>query len=123
MGKNGSGSEVVGLPAEVAVSAGLRYVTGEGPCIRRRRQGRGFVYLTDDGQRVEDLEVRARVEALVIPPAWTDVWICESPDGHIQATGRDARGRKQYIYHPEWERVRNETKFNRMIPFGEALPQ
>ena len=109
-------------PAGSAEAAGLHYVSGEGPCIRRRRHGRGFVYLDADGQRVDDPEVRARIDALVIPPAWTDVWICPSAQGHIQATGRDDQGRKQYLYHSEWERVRNETKFNRMIVFAEALP-
>ncbi len=110
-------------PASSAEQAGLRYITDQIPGLTRRRQGKGFAYLDPSGKHVKDQKTRARIESLVIPPAWTNVWISPRPDGHIQATGRDDRGRKQYIYHPDWERVRNETKFSRMIPFAEALPE
>ncbi len=84
--------------------------------------GKGFVVLDAQGRRVRDLEMLRRVRHLAIPPAWTDVWICPSPDGHVQATGRDARGRKQYRYHPRWREVRDETKYARMLSFARALP-
>ncbi|MFT3775954.1 MAG: DNA topoisomerase IB [Minicystis sp.] len=105
------------LSAEVA---GLVYVDDEGPGIRRRRAGRGMAYLGSDGRPVSPKD-RARIEALRIPPAWTDVWICPLANGHIQATGRDERGRKQYRYHARWRTVRDETKYHRMIAFGHAL--
>ncbi|MEM7788639.1 MAG: DNA topoisomerase IB [Bacteroidota bacterium] len=100
---------------------GLRYVDDTRPGLSRVRRGRGFSYHRPDGERVAD-EVRARIEALAIPPAWDDVWICPAPNGHLQATGRDAKGRKQYRYHPEWEAHRSRLKYDRMVPFGEALP-
>jgi len=100
---------------------GLRYVDDARPGITRARRGRGFSYHHPDGSLVSD-EVRARCEALVIPPAWDDVWICPAPSGHLQATGRDARGRKQYRYHDDWTAHRNRLKFDRMVPFGQALP-
>jgi DNA topoisomerase-1 len=87
------------------------------------RSGRGFRYVDALGRTVRDPAVRARIRALAIPPAWTDVWICPHPDGHVQATGRDARGRKQYRYHRAWGAIRNQTKFERMIEFGLALPR
>lgn len=90
--------------------------------IRRRRAGRGFVYATPDGGRVTDSVELARIRALAIPPAWTDVWICTSANGHIQATGRDAKARKQYRYHARWRAVRDESKFERTVAFGDALP-
>src|SRR3982751_459694 len=93
------------------------------PGLRRRRRGRGFEYLDADGARVDDPETLARINALAIPPAWTDVWICPDPRGHLQATGRDARGRKQYRYHPDWRQERDSTKSARMIEFGRALPR
>jgi DNA topoisomerase-1 len=126
MSPEGDGQAGIGSAAHPEFSArlaGLRYVSDEEPGFRRRRHGRGFVLLDPEGNRVRDPSLRARVAELVIPAAWTDVWICEDPEGHLQVTGRDEKGRKQYIYHPEWERVRNETKFNRMVSFGEALPQ
>ncbi|MBV8199675.1 MAG: DNA topoisomerase IB [Acidobacteria bacterium] len=110
-------------PVLSARLAGLRYVTDEGPGIRRRRQGTGFSYRGPDGQALRDRQQRRRIAALAIPPAWTEVWICPLVNGHLQATGRDARGRKQYRYHPDWRAVRDETKFGRMIAFGEALPR
>jgi DNA topoisomerase I len=92
------------------------------PGIARKRSGTGFSYTGTDGKRITDHKVIARIRALAIPPAYTDVWICPHPNGHIQATGRDARGRKQYRYHPRWREVRDETKFARMLAFSEVLP-
>ena len=109
-------------PYEAAETAGLYYVEEDEPGYTRKRQGRGFTYLDWKGRRVTDARLRKRFEALVIPPAWKNVWICRKRNGHIQATGRDAKGRKQYIYHPEWDALRNLTKFSRMILFGDALP-
>jgi DNA topoisomerase I len=110
-------------PEESAQAAGLRYVSDTQPGIRRQRAGRGFCYRGIDGRPIRDPTVLRRMKALAIPPAWTDIWICPRPDGHMQATGRDARGRKQYRYHPRWRAVRDATKYDRMIAFGEALPQ
>jgi DNA topoisomerase-1 len=98
------------------------YVDDTSPGIRRRRSGKGFAFTTPDGQRLKDARELARIKALGIPPAWTDVWICPSPRGHIQATGRDVRGRKQYRYHTRWREVRDETKYHRMIAFALVLP-
>jgi DNA topoisomerase I len=103
--------------------SGLRYATDTKPGISRRRAGRGFTYRDADGSTIRDPAARARIAALAIPPAWTDVWICPWPNGHIQATGRDARGRKQYRYHAEWRSRRGSDKFERMIEFGRALPR
>jgi DNA topoisomerase-1 len=113
---------IVTDPAASARVAGLRYVADGGPGIRRRRAGRGFVYVGVDGRRVRDPATLARIERLVIPPAWRDVWICSLEHGHLQASGRDARGRKQYRYHARWRAVRDETKYARMVAFGAALP-
>jgi DNA topoisomerase-1 len=110
-------------PAEAAASAGLRYVSDTRPGIRRRRSGTGFTYTGPDGKPLRDRATVERIRKLAIPPAYTDVWICPDPRGHIQATGRDARGRKQYRYHPRWREVRDETKFGRMAAFSEALPR
>jgi DNA topoisomerase I len=109
-------------PAEIAKSAGLRYVSDTDPGIRRKRAGKNFSYIGLDGKPIHDQEVLRRIRSLGIPPAWNNVWICPKPNGHIQANGRDAKGRKQYRYHPHWREVRDETKYNRMIAFGEALP-
>lgn len=109
-------------PREAARSAGLRYSSDAQPGLRRRRAGRGFVYLDPDGATVRDPEIKTRIKALAIPPAWTDVWICRWPNGHIQATGRDARGRKQHRYHARWSEARDESKFDRMVSFAGALP-
>jgi DNA topoisomerase-1 len=103
--------------------AGLRYVTDAAPGIRRQKKGKGFRYLHPDGTHVADEETLARIKSLVIPPAWTDVWICANPKGHLQCTGRDARGRKQSRYHPRWREVRDETKYERMMLFASALPR
>src|SRR5690606_39164237 len=108
-------------PEASAAMAGLRYVSDEEPGIRRKRWGRGFTYISPEGEHISDSSLKERFEKLAIPPAWTDVWICADERGHIQVTGRDDRGRKQYIYHPQWDEVRNQTKFNRMVLFGEAL--
>jgi DNA topoisomerase I len=108
---------------EAAAAAGLRYVNDESPGIRRKRAGGGFTYVGADGKRITDPAVLLRVKHLVIPPAWTDVWICPDPVGHIQATGRDARGRKQYLYHTRWREVRDAAKYERLVAFGEALPR
>jgi DNA topoisomerase-1 len=109
-------------PVQSAALAGLAYVSEAGPGIRRRRAGAGFVYLNGHGP-VRDARTLARIRALVIPPAWRDVWICPRPDGHIQAVGRDARRRKQYRYHARWREVRDETKYTRMLAFARALPR
>jgi DNA topoisomerase-1 len=110
-------------PIESAAQAGLRYVSDEGPGIRRKRAGRAFSYVGPDGQRILDRRVIQRIKSLAIPPAWADVWICKHPDAHLQATGRDARGRKQYRYHPRWREVRDASKYERLAAFGEALPR
>jgi DNA topoisomerase I len=109
-------------PVESARSAGLRYVSDAQAGIRRDMGSLGFVFRGPDGSRITDQSALARIRKLAIPPAWTNVWICTSPKGHLQATGRDAKGRKQYRYHPAWRVVRDETKYDRMIAFAEALP-
>jgi DNA topoisomerase-1 len=114
--------EIVTDPAASAEAAGLRYVSDVRPGIRRKRHSRGFRYVAPDGTQVHDAELLHRIHSLVIPPAWTNVWICPSANGHLQATGRDARGRKQSRYHPRWHEVRDETKYERMMLFGAALP-
>lgn len=106
----------------LASEAGLRYVAEETPGLRRVRRGRGFSYLAPDGSTVNGPD-RERIESLVIPPAWDDVWISPDPAGHILATGYDRAGRKQYVYHPVWEQVRDEAKFERMGEFGRRLPR
>ena len=108
--------------AAAARDAGLRYATDARPGITRRRSGRGFSYRDPDGDLIRDRTVLARIRALAIPPAWTAVWICPWPNGHIQATGRDARGRKQYRYHTRWHDRRGTDKFDRMLTFADALP-
>src|SRR5438309_4374267 len=109
-------------PRESARDAGLRYVTDSRPGIRRIRSGRGFRYVGPDGSAI-DRDHAAWIKRLAIPPAWRDVWICTDRRGHLQATGRDARGRKQYRYHPKWRLLRDGAKFERMVEFGEALPR
>jgi DNA topoisomerase IB len=100
----------------------LRRSDPSSPGYRRRRCGKGFMYLDEDGERITDAEVVARITALVIPPAWRDVWISPDPFGHIQATGLDQRGRKQYLYHPRWRERRDQEKFDEMVAFARALP-
>ncbi|MBA3887183.1 MAG: DNA topoisomerase IB [Acidobacteria bacterium] len=107
---------------EAARAAGLRYTADRRPGIRRVRSRSSFRFLAPDGRAIRDKDEVRRILALVIPPAWTDIWICTDPRGHLQATGRDARGRKQYRYHARWREVRDETKYYRMIAFARALP-
>ena len=119
-------SPIVHLPLEPtdsARAAGLRYVTDLSPGIQRVQKGKGFRYQLPDGSPLEDEDAFARIRSLAIPPAWTEVWICPHPLGHIQATGRDAKGRKQYRYHPKWREVRDETKYGRLVAFGDTLPK
>src|SRR6202049_5184407 len=106
-----------------AAHAGLVYASDDEPGIRRVRKGKGFTYLRPDGKRVTDRATIERIGGLVIPPAWKDVWISTRPRGHLQATGRDARGRKQPLYHPTWRAVRDADKFSRMVGFARALPR
>jgi DNA topoisomerase-1 len=109
-------------PRQSAAEAGLVYVSHHGPGITRRRAGKSFTYLDSKGKRITDAAEILRIRQLAIPPAYRDVWICPSPRGHIQAVGKDARGRTQYRYHPRWRQVRDESKYGRMIDFGKALP-
>src|SRR5690606_2001853 len=118
---NGNGITEIGRAT--AEEAGLRYVSDEWPGIRRQRRGKGFSYCGRDGQRITDEATLARIKRLAIPPAWTDVWISPDRRGHIQATGRDDRNRKQYRYHPDWQAYRDELKFHRILEFGRALPR
>lgn len=110
-------------PVLSAQEAGLRYVDVTTPGITRHRAGKGFSYRDANGNRITDKTIRKRIASLAIPPAWNQVWICPTPDGHIQATGRDDKNRKQYRYHPKWREVRDETKYERMLQFGQALPE
>lgn len=110
-------------PEQEAACAGLTYSADETPGIRRRRYGKGFRFLWPDGSTVTEEDTLARIRKLAIPPAYKDVWICPDPDGHLQATGRDAKGRKQYRYHQRWTELREGTKFGRMVEFCHALPQ
>ncbi|MGI8959330.1 MAG: DNA topoisomerase IB [Bryobacteraceae bacterium] len=116
---------VVNVPDEIqsARKAGLRYVIPKGTGIRRRHSGTGFTYLDATDKTIQDAETIKRIHALVVPPAWTSVWISPDPDSHIQAVGRDARGRKQYRYHPAYRQMRDLVKFDRMRAFGRALPR
>ena len=108
--------------AEAAIEAALSHVSDSQPGIRRRSAGTGFFYVTPDGSKVTDPSTLQRIHDIVIPPAWTDVWICADADGHIQATGRDQRGRKQYRYHPRWLACRDEAKYSSLTEFARALP-
>jgi DNA topoisomerase I len=119
---NATTLEVQDDPVESARAAGLRYVSDTAPGISRKGAGKGFTYTGPDGKKISDTETLARIQALAIPPAWTDVWICPNERGHIQATGRDDKGRKQYRYHARWHEVRDETKYSRVMAFGRALP-
>jgi Eukaryotic DNA topoisomerase I, catalytic core len=118
------------LDAEIRISVdvdmpappGLRYVCDSGPAIRRRRAGKGFVYFDAKGRRIANADTLQRIRSLIIPPAWTDVWICAAADGHIQATGRDAKGRKQCKYHAEYREAREQSKYEHLFDFASALP-
>lgn len=110
-------------PPAAARRAGLTYVSDEKPGILRKRRGASFAYQLPSGASVRDKQILQRIRSLVIPPAWTEVWICPDEDGHLQATGRDARGRKQYRYHPRWRAVRDESKYDRVLAFAQALPK
>ena len=109
-------------PQDAAETAGLTYVSDEEPGIRRKKAGTGFSYVTSQGAKVQDQKTLKRIRKLAIPPAWTDVWICAKPNGHLQATGRDARGRKQYRYHAAFREVRESTKYEHMVEFANSLP-
>lgn len=109
-------------PEESAKEAGLRYVHSDRRGITRHRAGKGFFYRNAKGDRITDKKVVDRINSLAIPPAWENVWISPTANGHIQATGRDTRNRKQYRYHPKWREVRDETKYEHMVAFGKALP-
>jgi DNA topoisomerase-1 len=110
-------------PVESAKAVGLRYVSDDAPGIKRVKSGNNFRYTDDAGKAVRGGSTLKRIRSLAIPPAWTDVWICSDDNGHLQATGRDAKGRKQHRYHPLWREVRDVTKYDRMIEFGEVLPR
>ncbi|MGB7076314.1 MAG: DNA topoisomerase IB, partial [Xanthobacteraceae bacterium] len=109
-------------PEEAAAAAGLKYVSDARPGLTRRRAGRHFRYLDPAGKGVSAKVTLQRIRALAVPPAWSDVWICPFADGHMQATGRDARGRKQYLYHLRFREVRDSTKYEHVIAFARALP-
>jgi DNA topoisomerase I len=109
-------------PKDAAESAGLRYVSADRLGIRREKSGKGFTYVRPDGTKLSDAHAVRRIRSLAIPPAWTDVWICPFADGHVQATGRDAKGRKQYRYHPLFREVRESTKYEHVVAFANALP-
>jgi DNA topoisomerase I len=122
--RNGKAIEpgVAADSAEAAAEAGLQYVSDDRPGYTRRGSDGEFEYLDTQGKKIRDEQRLLRIKRLAIPPAWIDVWICPSPNGHIQATGRDARGRKQYRYHERWREVRDENKFDRLAQFAKALP-
>lgn len=117
-----SNSETPNDSAASARAAGLRYVSDEMPGIRRIARGKHFAYIGPDGNQITRSEELNRIKSLAVPPAYSDVWICPIPNGHLQATGRDARGRKQYRYHKRWREIRDETKYGRMIAFAQSLP-
>ncbi|HEY8567054.1 MAG TPA: DNA topoisomerase IB [Beijerinckiaceae bacterium] len=109
-------------PKDAAESAGLRYVSDEEPGIRRRKAGKGWTFIKPNGETVKDEKTLQRIKSLAVPPAYTDVWICPHANGHIQATGRDAKGRKQYRYHPQFREVRESTKYEHVMRFAQELP-
>src|SRR5262252_9592807 len=112
--------KVVTDPVEAAAEAGLRYVSDDKPGYSRKRKGDDFEYFDTEGKPIEEEQRVLRIKRLAVPPAWTNVWICPSPNGHIQATGRDARRRKQYRYHERWREVRDENKYEKMVLFAQA---
>jgi DNA topoisomerase I len=119
--RNRNGAKLVADAMDAAEEAGLRYVSDDRPGYTRRANGDGFTWIDIDGKIIRDEQRLLRIKRLAIPPAWKEVWICPAPNGHIQATGRDARRRKQYLYHERWREVRDENKYDRMISFGKAL--
>ena len=121
--KQNGDTTVLAESVEAAEDAGLRYVSDDQPGFSRQRKGEEFEYFDTKGKPIRDEQRLLRIKRLAIPPAWSDVWICPSPNGHIQATGRDARRRKQYRYHERWREIRNENKYDRLINFGKALPK
>src|SRR5919112_6322606 len=117
-------AKIIPFPKDPVMSAkvaGLRYVRDTEPGIRRMKRGKNFRYIGVDGKPVTDEATLNRIRPLVIPPAWSEVWICRHPEGHLQAVGRDVKGRKQYRYHPSYRSQRDETKYGRMLSFGKAL--
>src|SRR5438094_1663869 len=118
-----SDTKIAADSLEAAEDAGLRYVSDDQPGSSRQRNGDEFEYLDQKGKPIRDEQRLLRIKRLAIPPAWSDVWICPSPNGHIQATGRDARRRKQYRYHERWREIRDENKYDRLVNFGKALPK
>ena len=116
-------SVIVDDPKESAILAGLRYVSDESPGITRKPKGTKFAYYNGNGKRIRDPAELKRIRSLVIPPAWERVWICPRANGHLQVTGIDAKGRKQYKYHPNWRAFRDEAKFEKLLSFAEALPK
>ena len=120
---NGNGAKLVAEAMNAAEEAGLRYVSDDQAGYRRKARGDDFDYFDAEGKPIQDEQRLLRLNRLAIPPAWTDVWICPTPNCHIQATGRDARRRKQYLYHERWREIRDENKYDRIIAFGKALPK
>ncbi|HEX4638767.1 MAG TPA: DNA topoisomerase IB [Chthoniobacterales bacterium] len=120
---NDNASKLVAQSIEAAEEAGLRYISDDRAGYTRRKKGDDFEYVDTDGKPIRDEQRLLRLKRLAIPPAWTDVWICPSTNCHLQATGRDARRRKQYLYHERWREIRDEDKYDRMIAFGKALPK
>src|SRR5438874_11836923 len=118
-----SDTKIAADSLEAAEDAGLRYVSDDQPGSSRQRNGEEFEYLDQQGKTIRDEQRLVRIKRLAIPPAWTDVWICPSPNGHLQATGRDARRRKQYRYHERWRELRDENKFGRLADFATVLPK
>jgi DNA topoisomerase I len=118
-----SNPSIITDPKKSARAVGLRYVSDSSPGISRRKSGDHFRYFTPEGKPLSNPAQLGRIKSLAIPPAWTEVWICPFENGHLQATGRDVRGRKQHRYHKRWREVRDETKFNRMVIFARALPK
>jgi DNA topoisomerase-1 len=109
-------------PRSAAEASGLLYVDEQGPGITRKRTGKSFAYRDQHGKLIKDPALLTQIRAIAVPPAYEDVWICPDPNGHIQATGRDERGRKQYRYHPRWRALRDETKYEHILEFGRTLP-
>src|SRR6266704_1257605 len=118
-----SDTKIAADSLEAAEDAGLRYVSDDQPGSSRQRNGEEFEYLDQKGKPIRDEQRLLRIKRVAVPPAWSDVWICPSPNGHIQATGRDARRRKQYQYHDRWREIRDENKYDRLVNFGKALPK